>query len=268
MDSSHNYRIIALIGTITFHGIIAVLLLVAYLQYSGEEERKWPPEDESDIVFGGEYVMLGDIPTPTTDISNKPRPTQASDETAIDGTDIEDTGDAISETSPIISSDDESPMTITEKETPPQTGPTKEELAEQERIRREKEEAQKKANISNRLKNGFSSSNKPSSGQSGSPSGNSTTGALAGSPGHNLSGRTAESWGRPSSTMSGSIRIKVRVNRQGHVIGTPQYVGGSGPAAANYAVRQNCISASAQSRFSVNNDATAEQVGIITWTFE
>ena len=152
------------------------------------------------------------------------------------------------------------------KPKPAPTGPTKEELAERERVKREKERAEKQSKISDRLKSGFSG--KKGSGKTGSPNGNSTTGAVSGMPGHNLKGRTAESWGRPSSTLSGTIRIRVSVNRQGRVVGNPTYVGGSGPAAANSATRRSCIEASRNSRFSVDLDAQAEQVGIITWNFE
>ena len=60
----------------------------------------------------------------------------------------------------------------------------------------------------------------------------------------------------------------MRVNRQGYVIGSPQYVGGEGPASANLTIRNRCISASQESRFSVSEDAQAEQVGVITWRFE
>ena len=117
------------------------------------------------------------------------------------------------------------------------------------------------------MKSGFSNSKK-GKGEPGSPNGNSTTGALSGMPGHDLRGRTAEAWGKPASTLSGTVRIKVRVNRKGQVTGTPEYIGGTGPAAANAGVRRSCIAASRQSRFSVDLEAPAEQTGVITWKFE
>ena len=66
------------------------------------------------------------------------------------------------------------------KPKPAPTGPTKEELAERERVKREKERAEKQSKISDRLKSGFSG--KKGSGKTGSPNGNSTTGAVSGMP--------------------------------------------------------------------------------------
>nr|WP_303345545.1 hypothetical protein [uncultured Muribaculum sp.] len=53
MKQSQKDRIIAGVGTAVFHIIVAAILLLVYLHYSGEaEERRWPPEDTSEIVFG------------------------------------------------------------------------------------------------------------------------------------------------------------------------------------------------------------------------
>lgn len=267
MKQSQKDRIIAGVGTAVFHIIIAAILLLVYLHYSGEaEERRWPPEDTSEIVFGGEYVMLGDIQQEVAQTDNTPAPAEAVNAPSHSGQDMTNEGLPSDEAAPLTTSQQESPMKEQAKPKPAPTGPTKEELAERERVKREKERAEKQSKINDRLKSGFSG--KKGSGKTGSPNGNSTTGAVSGMPGHNLKGRTAESWGRPSSTLSGTIRIRVSVNRQGRVVGNPTYVGGSGPAAANSATRRSCIEASRNSRFSVDLDAQAEQVGIITWNFE
>ena len=88
-------------------------------------------------------------------------------------------------------------------------------------------------------------------------------------PRFSLKGRTPESWGATRSTLAGSIVIRVSVNRQGHVVGSPIYVGGTGARGCQaYRCAGACIAAARSSRFSVDLDAPAEQVGTITWTFK
>lgn len=261
MDSDRRDRIIAIAGTMAFHLVILLVLIFAYLQYDPTEVREWPPVDESEILFGGEYVMLGDIPDPSVTVNDEPAPKESVDDAASEATDMVDEG-SVGEPAPVISSQQESPAKEKEKEPPVKTGPTKEELAAQEKARREKEAAER---INNRVKFGGSG---VGNGKAGQPDGNASTGAVKGAPGHNLKGRTVDYWGRPSSSLSGTIRIKVVVNKQGKVIGTPSYVGGDGPAAANMAVRNSCIAASRESQFSVSFDGPATQPGIITWRFE
>lgn len=269
MTQSQKDHIIASISTV----VIAVLLLfgLTMLYYKVDpamlEERTWPPVDSSEIVFGGEYVSLGDMPLPSNQGNSSPAPESAPENPGVEGTDMADAGIKADAAEQLVSTETESTMAVDKKATPEKTGPTKEEIAEQQRIKRQKEEAEKQAKIKNRMKSGFSSSNK-GSGNPGSENGNASTGALSGAPGHTLKGRTAQSWGRPKSTVSGSVQVKVRVNRQGYVVGNPEIVGGTAPAASSAAVRQSCIEASRNSRFSVSLEAPAEQVGIITWKFE
>ena len=64
MDSSRRNHIIALIATLLFHALVVVILVSIYLRYSPAEEAKrgWPPVDSSEVLFGGEFVMIGDSP--------------------------------------------------------------------------------------------------------------------------------------------------------------------------------------------------------------
>lgn len=259
-NDSRKNRLIALIGTIALHVIVVVVLCVSYVKYTASETRQWPPVDSSEILYGGELVRLGSNYVPMANNKSTPAPSEA-ETSAKSGEDIQDEGTQ-GEPEPLVTSVGESPAKEKEKAKPEKTGPTKEELAERERVKREKEAAER---IKNQVKFG---NNGNGAGNAGSPDGNSTVGATSGTPGHTLKGRTLESFGRPKSQLSGTIRIKVRVNRQGYVIGSPQYVGGEGPASANLTIRNRCISASQESRFSVSEDAQAEQVGVITWRFE
>lgn len=261
MNSDSKNRLTAITGTVLFHAAILVALITAFMRYESVEDRQWPPVDSAEILFAGEYVVLGDVPTQNEADAEEAPVEQSPENTASDSPDLKDEGTP-GEPAPIVSSQVESPAKVKEKPQPEKTGPSKEELARREREKQRREEAER---INERVK--FGGSGK-STGKSGSPDGNATAGALSGAPGHDLKGRTVARWGRPSSTLAGVVRIRVSVNKQGKVTGTPAYVGGSGPAAANMAVRQRCIQASRESQFSVALDGPATQTGVITWRFE
>lgn len=253
-----------IVGTIVFHAVIVIALVLACLNYS------FPPKDDEiahmrndEILFGGEYVMLGDFVTPTPNKDEGQRQVEVeTPNPTTQGDDMENAGDQ-GETAPsLVTGNDESPMkteVVAEK-----PGPTKEELeAEAERVRREKETAEK---INKRVS--FGNNNKTGVGTTGSPTGTSTSVASSGAPGvSGLEGYTLSSWGRPSSPVQGVVRIKVRVNSRGKVV-SADYASGSGSAASNMAVRRSCEEASMKSQFSVPNNTSTEGVGIITWRFE
>jgi hypothetical protein len=267
MPQSNRDRMIA--AALTALLILGLMLWMAMSRFSIDmsllTERTWPPVDSSEIVFGGEFVKMGDMADLTVADNAQPNSATSPEAAAHQGSDAVDAGEASPEPPAVVTSQRPSPAKVEKKEAPAKTGPTKEELAEQQRIKREKEQAQQSEKISTGMKNAFA---KPSAaaGTSGSPSGNASEGAVSGSPGYSLKGRTAESWGRPSSAYSGKIIIAVKVNRQG-VVTQASYQGGSGSAAAQSSVRNSCIAAARQSRFSVDEDAPAEQSGTITWTF-
>lgn len=259
----------AAVGTALVLTLLLVWIILARfsITITPPEDRRWPPVDSSEIVFGGEYVKLGDMPLPQTQPNPQPASQESAPEPTHEGTDLADEGPAVAEEPALVASERPSPAKVQPKPKPQKQGPTKEELAERERIRRQNEQQAESRRISAGMKNSFNR-RQNTSGTSGSPSGNSDDGVLAGTPGYSLKGRTPEAWGPTRSTLSGTITIRVRVNRQGHVVGTPTYVGGSGPAAAQQSIRQTCIEAARRSRFSVDLDAPSEQVGTITWTFK
>ncbi|MBO4996250.1 MAG: hypothetical protein J6C78_09895 [Muribaculaceae bacterium] len=263
MSSSNRPRIIAAVATLLIVTAVVLLLLSLYLRYTGDEPRKWPPEDTSELLLDGEYVKLGDIPQPQKVDVKKSAPSKQ--QAAPPADDLVDAGEPAPEPAPIVANTkQESPMKVKDKPKPEKTGPTKAELAEREKARKQQEAADK---IANRVKFSGTGSGKSESGKSGSANGNSNSGALKGAPGTNLKGRTLSSWSKPSGTATGSITIQVRVNRQGHVI-KATYLSGSGPIASSAAARQSCEQAAMASRFSVDLDAVAEQVGSITYRFE
>ncbi|WP_435597399.1 hypothetical protein, partial [Paramuribaculum intestinale] len=132
-------RIEALTATLITVGLILLALLTARLRYNGDEPRVWPPVDSAELLLAGEYVMAGDIPQPEL---NDPRPApEAAEQPAPEADDLTDTGTPAPETAPVVSSEQESPMKTKRKPKPEKTGPTQAELEEQERVRKQKEAA-------------------------------------------------------------------------------------------------------------------------------
>lgn len=269
MTQHQKDRIIAGTGTAIVLILLALSLMTYYyrVQIYPPVDQKWPPVDSSEIVFGGEYVKLGDIPLPQDQTDNKPLPESGEVTPSVEAVDLADAGkQPVEEPVKMVQSKRESPMKVKENPKTEKRGPSAEELLERERKKQEQEQAQQQAQIASRMKSGFGKS-ATGSGTSGSPNGNSTTGALSGAPGHNLKGRTAESWGRPRSTKAGTIQVRVSVNPQGQVT-SAKYVGGTGPAAADMTVRNSCVEASRNSKFSVDLEGATVQTGTITWKFE
>lgn len=243
MENQRKSRGIALAGTIIVHAIILIVLCTTVLSHQPKEKIL------NEILFGGEYVILEDNTLRGSDYETYPTEPATSPE-----------NNTVPET---ITSEQESPMKINEAEQAENKQPSHDEIARQEEEKKRKEAAER---INNRVK--FNDrENGSKSGDSDTTNGNSTTGASSGTPGYNLKGRTAERWGTPKSrSLSGKITIRVRVNRQGKVT-SAEYAGGEGPAAANESIRQSCIGASLESRFSIDMDAPTEQSGTITWRF-
>ena len=267
MDSSRRNHIIALIATLLFHALVVVILVSIYLRYSPAEEAKrgWPPVDSSEVLFGGEFVMIGDSPEQSEN-SDESAPAEVSEPTPPSpvAEAVENTGSPSPTPAPVISSERPSPAKVV-KETPKEpTGPTKAEREEAERVKREQETRQK---IADKVQFGKSGSGSAGQGKAGSPNGNSNTGALSGTPGFNLKGRTMDSWQTPPRGTLGTITVRESVNRQGQVTAA-SYQTGTGAAAANAATRQSCVTAARASRFSVDNDAPAIQTGTITYRFQ
>lgn len=258
-----RHRLIALFATIAFHVAVVVILLTLYLRYPGEadEMRTWPPVDSSEVLFGGEYVMIGDRPE-IAESTGAPAPAEAeAQETpAPEAEALEDAG----EPAPVISSEQPSPAKVEKKPAPEKTGPTKAELEAAAKAKREQET--RKA-IAGKVKFGQKGTGGSGAGNAGSPDGNSTVGAVSGSPGFNLKGRTLAEWHRPASAPLGTITVRVTVNRQGKVT-SASYLSGTGAAAASTSARQSCVSAAKMSQFSVDNDAPASQTGTITYNFK
>lgn len=265
-------KIIALIATLAVHIVALLILVFTALHY------KWPPDDlnlaeqkpQEEIMFGGEFVQLGNVEQPAADEMQPSSPdeaTETADEPKLPGNELKDAGEAQEQPKQVVTQKAESPMKVKKEEKKPKEKPkgaTKSEQAEQDKLKAQQEAERKK--ISNRVK--FGTSGSTGSGKAGSPNGNSSSGALTGKPGiGGLGGYTLESWSRPSSSLEGTITIQVKVNARGNVV-SASYASGTGAAAGNQAARNSCIAAARQSSFSVPKNTTTDAVGTITYRFE
>ncbi|MCM1519398.1 MAG: hypothetical protein NC098_01265 [Lachnoclostridium sp.] len=252
--------------TVLFHAAVIALLLTLYLTYppSDRTPKEWPPVDSAEVLFGGEFVKIGDSPDlaeadtdAPAEAADEPQPEPLQEAAA-----TENSGHP-AEPAPVVSSKKPSEAKATEKPKPEKTGPTKAEREAAEKARREEE--QRKA-IQDRMKNTDFGSKGTGKGSTGQADGNSSTGAASGTPGFNLNGRSLAKYELPPSGPLGSITIRVSVNRQGKVT-SAEFQSGTGSAATNTAARNHCIAAARRSQFSVNESAPAQQVGTITYNF-
>lgn len=265
MDNRRS-RTTALAATILFHVIVVVILASLYLRYSPAEEAKrvWPPVDSSEVLFGGEYVMMGDNPELAAN-DGESAPADAGAPAPVPEVEsVENSGTPSPTPAPVITSGRPSPAKIEKKVTTEPTGPSKAEREAAERARREEETRQA---IAEKVKFGKSGAGADGQGKAGSPNGNADFGAAKGSPGYNLKGRTLASWDTPPRAPLGTVTIRVSVNRQG-IVTDASYASGTGAAAASATTRQHCIRAAKASRFSVDTDAPASQTGTITYRFQ
>lgn len=263
MTENRN-RAIAAVATVVFHIAILFLLLWLGLTYSDtQREREWPPADTSELLLEGEYVKLGDTPVPestpvvseSSDNSKPAAPAEADDRI--------NAGEPAETTPPVLTSETESPVKVKPEPIPENPGPSE---AEIEAAAKAKREAETQQRINQRVS--FGNGNKTNaSGESGSPNGNASTGALSGKPGFSMAGRTLEQWSAPRGRETGVIVVSVRVDREGKVIDA-KYRSGSGAISADAAARRSCEQAAMASRFSVDANARAEQMGTITYRFE
>lgn len=179
-------KIIALIATLAVHIVALLILVFTALHY------KWPPDDlnlaeqkpQEEIMFGGEFVQLGNVEQPAADEMQPSSPdeaTETADEPKLPGNELKDAGEAQEQPKQVVTQKAESPMKVKKEEKPKEKpkGATKSEQAEQDKLKAQQEAERKK--ISNRVK--FGTSGSTGSGKAGSPNGNSSSGALTGKPG-------------------------------------------------------------------------------------
>ena len=246
---------------------------------------------QDSILFGGEYVMLGNT---MDNVQSELMEEQASDESAspeegdepdIDADDLEDAGEATQKTPPLVTQKTESPHKVKEQPKPVEPkkpGPAKEndKKVEKPKAKNNNTEAQETKSkkpseqtttassaTSNRVKNAFGKGNGNGGGQQGSQGGNSSQGVLAGKPGiGGLVGYTLDYWAKPvpNSKWSGRVVVKVTVNPRGQVT-KANAVSATGDLASHPEVRRACEQAALKSSFSVPKTTMTEGIGTVTY---
>ena len=281
----------ALLLTLLITGGVLALLLSFNLRYEQmPNDLELTQLAQDSILFGGEYVMLGNT---MDNVSNDLMDQDAADPSAspeqgddpdIEADDMEDAGEANQKTPPLITQKTESPHKVKEqpKETEPKkSGPTKEndKKVEKPKAQDKKSEAQQTKSkqtseqttassaTSNKVKNAFGKGTGSGGGQQGSEGGNSNQGVLAGKPGiSGLIGYTLDYWAKPvpNSKWSGRVTVRVTVDPRGKVT-TAKAVSATGDLASHPEVRRACEQAALKSSFSVPKNTMTEGIGTVTY---
>lgn len=240
MENNRRHRAIAAAATLLFHALLIAALVAGVLRYSSEQDQpEWPPADSSEILFGGEFVMVGDQGASEA---------EAAAETA-DVSDVSDVTDVTDVAAP--SGDIKVPKALKVSKDP------KAEKAEAEKA----EKAEKAEAIKDRVSFG------KGKGKAGQPDGNSADGAVSGIAASGLGNRKAVSLPSPAKGPMGKIVVKITVDRNGNVT-SAAYLSGVAPANASASARRSCVEAARRSRFSADPDAPASQTGTITYTYK
>ncbi|MBR2085230.1 MAG: hypothetical protein IJ879_11740 [Muribaculaceae bacterium] len=268
-----------------------LLLLRMSLHYQPTNEQNLTELAQDSILFGGEYVMLGNTMENLQDnfmdeqASEQSASPEQGDEPDIEGDDLEDAGEATQKTPPLVTQKTESPHKVKEQPKQPEPkkpGPSKQndKVTEKPKAKNTNSEAketktqktteQKTATnnaTDSKVKNAFGKGNGKGGGQQGSPNGNSSQGVLAGKPSvSGLVGYTLEYWAKPvpNSKWSGTVTVRVTVNPRGQVI-KASATGATGALASHPEVRRACEQAALKSSFSVPKNTMTENIGTITY---
>lgn len=260
MDENKN-KASGLVATVVFHFAIIAILLWVTLSFTGVPKKVWPPEDTSEILLEDEYVEIL-TPKPRLKPVKDPAKSEESQPAPIpDAQDRVDAGEPAPEVPVVTTTTRESPVKVKQQPVPEKSGPTQAEIEAEAKAKREAEAQERIQNRVNFNKNSGEGTN------DGKGKGKDAATSHGSKPGFNLRGRSIEKWDSPRATLTGTIVIEVRVDREGKVI-KASYQSGNGAVAADESARRSCIAAAMASRFSVDLNARAEQTGTISYRFE
>ncbi|MCM1036698.1 MAG: hypothetical protein NC406_05165 [Bacteroides sp.] len=264
-------QVIAAISTLI--AVIVILLTLTAVRLTvSVVDKEWPPRRDGSIALAEQAdeqyfdVVAEPMSTGRHDPSpaELPEPQQNRSEAApATGHDVRDAGLA-ADAPAVATTRRESPVKA-KKEEPKKAGPSKEEL--------EREEARRRASAAtaNAFKRAKGSDNTTSQGkqpgQSGSPDG--TSSAVNGSG----TGTVGGGWVIPRyaqvpSTVTGSIKMQVKIDRTGRVTSL-SFTGGQPPAATDAALRR-AVEREVRSRAFTRSDAATAPptaTAYITYTF-
>jgi len=264
---------IALTATIT----VVVLLFLRFTTISLDAtQREWPPRHDGEIAMADDeqfFEVVEDLPQPAPSSEeaapavNPVKENNKSTPAPQSGHDMLDRGHAADAPATVTS---KRPSTVKSQrqEKPKPTGPSKEEIE-----KRKAEEARRKANAATASafqkssgKNNTANNGK-TEGNTGSPSGRSQsvhgtgTGTVGG-------GWRLPAYAKVPATVTGSIKMMVRIDRNGKVTSV-SFQGGDAPAATDSRLRK-AVEAEVRSRRFTRTDSNApdQATAYITYRFK
>ncbi|MBD5209878.1 MAG: hypothetical protein HDS77_01205 [Bacteroidales bacterium] len=261
---------IAALVTLLLTILIIVLLWSWKLSISLHKGQQWPPVKEFEIIaeemeepeaFVSTYnSQADDVWEQQAEVDDPGASDVSSDADTQTSYDLNNSG--TTEGHHVNNTTSERPAPVQEKKV--KEGTTKpDDAAKAEAARQQKSQK----NIENKLANRFSGAGKGEGGKAdpkadGSKSNN-------GPGGNEPLTYSASSNERPRSTVIGTIRVRVTVLEGGVVqAGSAKYAGGTGNAAIDESLRNECIKRAEKCRFSRRSDDTAPREGIITFKWE
>lgn len=243
----------ALAATVIFHLLIILALVAGVLRYdSTTDQPEWPPADSSEILFGGEYVAIGDINAIADDTPAPPALTEAT-------APVEAATAPQPAPQPVVTTNHESPAKASSTPASRPDDKSRRDAAAAEQAKKRQQEAETSSRINDRVSFG--------QGKKGQPDGSAGGTAISGVSAAGLGNRKAVDLARPARGPLGRIVITIKVDRSGHVT-SASFLTGDGAAAASHNARNSCIAAARRSRFSEAPDAPPSQTGTLTYNFK
>lgn len=271
-------RFIALVSTAIIALLIVVLLGTLSITVD-TTKREWPPRHDGEVALAPEpeeqfFEVIEEKPKPAPKKENaapaknpvrekhKSEPKPESGHSTVDKGKVGDAPKTVTSKRP-------SEVKQKKKPQPKETGPSKEEIEAQKR-----EEARRKANsaTSSAFQRSNGKNNTESDGRtegnSGSPTGKSQSVSGTGT------GTVNGGWSMPSfakvpATVTGSIKIRVKINSEGKVTSV-SFQGGDAPAATDARLRRAVEQEVRSRRFTRHNaaDAPDQATAYITYRFK
>ena len=253
---------------------VAILLWLLFAHITLKPwTAEWPPRHNGEVALVDEqfFDVIEEAPLPFKNV-DKPSPVKNAQPESNASTPAPRTGDAVRNTGKPA----DAPSTATTKqpspvkalpEEPQPSGPSQAEIDEQQ-----EEEARRKANaaMNSAFNRASGSDNTTNNGKEPGTSG-STTGTSTGINGTGT-GNVGGGWSMPSyakvpATVTGSIRLSVKINKEGRVIAVT-FLGGDAPAATDTRLRRAVENEVRSRRFTRGASAAPdESTAYITYRF-
>lgn len=268
-------RLYSAVATALVCLLILCGLLLGHVEMR-RNSREWPPKRTGEITVE-EFAEIIDLPQTSAPAADNPAPAplpetenNRAEPTPESGHDVEDRGEP-AEAPATVTSRQPSPVKAKTKK-PEKTGPTPEELRRREQKKLE-DEARRRATADTRnaFQNARGKNNTASDGRrpgnAGAPS--DAASALNGrGTGYAGGGWRIPAYAKVPSTVTGSVKMMLKIDRQGRVTSV-SFQGGDAPAATDPAVRRAVEAEVRSRRFTRSDDnAPEESTAYITYTFK